>query len=137
MVADDPRMGCPVRLPRRPVGRPDTCWDLAVSRVPIRGRTPSVGPHVRQSTGRSWEAHRNLSEKRDEMVAATCEQESRTVIQSRPTDVPAGSTPSRVLVIDDEPAITDLLGTALRYMGFEVRTAGTRPAALAAARDHD
>jgi len=70
------------------------------------------------------------------MLAATCEQESRTVIQSRPTDAPAGTTPSRVLVIDDEPAITDLLGTALRYMGFEVRTAGTGMAGLEAARDH-
>jgi two-component system OmpR family response regulator len=69
------------------------------------------------------------------MVAATCEQESRIVIQSRPSDAPAGTTPSRVLVIDDEPAITDLLGTALRYMGFEVRTAGTGMAGLEAARD--
>ena len=58
------------------------------------------------------------------------------MIQSRPTDAPAGTTPSRVLVIDDEPAITDLLGTALRYMGFEVRTAGTGMAGLEAARDN-
>jgi len=28
-------------------------------------------------------------------------------------------------VVDDEPAITDLLGTALRYMGFDVTTAAT------------
>jgi len=32
---------------------------------------------------------------------------------------------ARILVVDDEPAITDLLGTALRYMGFEVTTATT------------
>ena len=32
---------------------------------------------------------------------------------------------ARVLVVDDEPAITDLLGTALRYMGFDVTTAAT------------
>ena len=32
---------------------------------------------------------------------------------------------ARILVVDDEPAITDLLGTALRYMGFEVATAAT------------
>jgi len=32
---------------------------------------------------------------------------------------------ARILVVDDEPAITDLLGTALRYMGFEVTTAAT------------
>lgn len=31
----------------------------------------------------------------------------------------------RVLVVDDEPNITDLVATALRYEGFEVETAGT------------
>jgi two-component system, OmpR family, response regulator len=30
----------------------------------------------------------------------------------------------RVLVVDDEPAIADLVGTALRYEGFDVVTAG-------------
>jgi len=30
----------------------------------------------------------------------------------------------RVLVVDDEPAIADLVGTALRYEGFDVATAG-------------
>ena len=39
----------------------------------------------------------------------------------------------RVLVVDDEPAITDLLSTALRYMGYEVSTARTGMAALDAA----
>ena len=37
---------------------------------------------------------------------------------------------ARILVVDDEPAITDLLGTALRYMGFEVTTAATGLEAL-------
>ena len=32
---------------------------------------------------------------------------------------------ARVLVVDDEPYITDLLATGLRFVGFEVRTAGT------------
>jgi two-component system, OmpR family, response regulator len=58
------------------------------------------------------------------------------VIQSRPTDAaPAGAAPARVLVVDDEAAITDLLGTALRYMGFDVRTVATGMAALESARD--
>jgi two-component system OmpR family response regulator len=35
----------------------------------------------------------------------------------------SGST--RVLVVDDEPAIADLVSTALRYEGFEVATAGS------------
>ena len=41
--------------------------------------------------------------------------------------------PARILVVDDEPAITDLLGTALRYMGLEVSTAATGFGALEAA----
>jgi two-component system OmpR family response regulator len=37
---------------------------------------------------------------------------------------------SRVLVVDDEPNITDLISTALRYEGFDVATAGSGRAAL-------
>jgi two-component system, OmpR family, response regulator len=40
---------------------------------------------------------------------------------------------AHVLVVDDEPAITDLLATALRYMGYQVTTAATGLAALEAA----
>jgi two-component system OmpR family response regulator len=40
---------------------------------------------------------------------------------------------AHVLVVDDEPAITDLLSTALRYMGYQVTTAATGTAALEAA----
>jgi two-component system, OmpR family, response regulator len=40
---------------------------------------------------------------------------------------------AHVLVVDDEPAITDLLSTALRYMGYQVTTAATGNAALEAA----
>jgi two-component system OmpR family response regulator len=39
----------------------------------------------------------------------------------------------RVLVVDDEAAITELLSTALRYMGYQVTTAGTGFGALDAA----
>ncbi|NUS72841.1 MAG: response regulator transcription factor [Corynebacteriales bacterium] len=39
-----------------------------------------------------------------------------------------------VLVVDDEPAITELVGMALRYEGFAVVTAHTGRAALAAAQ---
>ncbi|MDA8297785.1 MAG: response regulator transcription factor [Actinomycetota bacterium] len=37
---------------------------------------------------------------------------------------------NRVLVVDDEPNITDLVATALRYEGFEVDTAATGRGAL-------
>lgn len=39
----------------------------------------------------------------------------------------------RVLVVDDETAITELLSTALRYMGYDVATARTGSDALTAA----
>jgi two-component system OmpR family response regulator len=41
----------------------------------------------------------------------------------------------RVLVVDDEANIAELVATALRYEGFEVRTAADGAAALAAVRD--
>src|SRR3954453_22955705 len=40
---------------------------------------------------------------------------------------------ARILVVDDEAAITDLLSTALRYIGYQVATASTGHAALDAA----
>ncbi|WP_370890791.1 response regulator transcription factor [Janibacter sp. GXQ6167] len=47
---------------------------------------------------------------------------------------PDGS-PVRVLVVDDEANLTELLSMALRYEGWEVHTAGTGTAAVRAARD--
>ncbi|MEW2475274.1 response regulator transcription factor [Micromonospora gifhornensis] len=40
----------------------------------------------------------------------------------------------RVLVVDDEPTLTDLLSMALRYEGWQVRTAGDGMGAIRAAR---
>ena len=42
---------------------------------------------------------------------------------------------TRILVVDDEPSITDAVGTALRYEGFDVRSESTGRGALAAAKD--
>lgn len=47
---------------------------------------------------------------------------------------PAGG--SRLLVVDDEPAILDVLATSLRFLGYEVTEAATGRAALAAVREH-
>jgi two-component system OmpR family response regulator len=49
------------------------------------------------------------------------------------------SSPARILVVDDEPYITDLLGAALRFEGFSVDTAATGGEALALATNerHD
>jgi len=46
-----------------------------------------------------------------------------------------GSGPTRVLVVDDEPNIVDVISMALRYEGFEVDAAATGAEALAKARD--
>jgi two-component system OmpR family response regulator len=45
----------------------------------------------------------------------------------------ASAGPAHILVVDDEPAITDLLATALRYMGYRVSTAASGRDALDAA----
>src|SRR3982751_2888537 len=42
---------------------------------------------------------------------------------------------TRILVVDDEPQITDLLAMALRYEGFEVETADSGRAALRKAEE--
>lgn len=44
-----------------------------------------------------------------------------------------GEAAARVLVVDDEPSITDAVGTALRYEGFDVRLESTGRGALSAA----
>lgn len=49
----------------------------------------------------------------------------------------ADGTPLRVLVVDDEPNIAELLMMALRYEGWEVRTAGSGREAVDAAKDLD
>lgn len=41
-------------------------------------------------------------------------------------------TPHRILVVDDEPNIVDVISMALRFQGFEVESAGTGAEALAA-----
>jgi two-component system, OmpR family, response regulator len=45
------------------------------------------------------------------------------------------SEPARVLVVDDEPSITDFIALGLRHEGFEVRTAADGRAALRAVDD--
>jgi two-component system OmpR family response regulator len=42
----------------------------------------------------------------------------------------------RILVVDDEPSITDAVSTSLRYEGFEVEVAETGRSALASAQEH-
>ena len=46
----------------------------------------------------------------------------------------AGAEPARVLVVDDEESITQLVSTVLRYEGFAVETAPDGRAAVRAAK---
>jgi two-component system OmpR family response regulator len=48
----------------------------------------------------------------------------------------ADGTPLRVLVVDDEPNIAELLMMALRYEGWDVRTAATGRDAVSTSREH-
>jgi two-component system OmpR family response regulator len=58
---------------------------------------------------------------------------------TRPVSAPAlkrpDGSPVRVLVVDDEPNLTELLSMALRYEGWEVRTAASGLAAVRSAKD--
>lgn len=42
---------------------------------------------------------------------------------------------ARILVVDDEPNIVELLSVSLRFQGFELHTASSGPAALDRARE--
>jgi two-component system, OmpR family, response regulator len=47
----------------------------------------------------------------------------------------ADGSPVRVLVVDDEPSLAELLGSVLRYEGWDTRTAGTGTDAVSIARE--
>jgi two-component system OmpR family response regulator len=54
------------------------------------------------------------------------------------SDTSAGpATRDRILVVEDEPYLSDVLLTGLSFIGFEVRAVGTGSAALAAIHDFD
>src|ERR1039458_9399704 len=44
-------------------------------------------------------------------------------------------TPIRVLVVDDEPSLAELLASVLRYEGWEIQTAGDGGSAVRLARE--
>lgn len=52
---------------------------------------------------------------------------------SSATHVADSATAERILVVDDEPAISELIATALRFLGFEVASAASGREALATA----
>ena len=56
-------------------------------------------------------------------------------MSASPAAVARTPEPLRVLVVDDEPSIVDVLCTGLRHHGFRVKAAGTGSEALQQARD--
>jgi two-component system OmpR family response regulator len=52
-----------------------------------------------------------------------------------PTLARADGTPIRVLVVDDEPSLAELLASVLRYEGWDIRTAQDGASAVRAARE--
>jgi two-component system, OmpR family, response regulator len=54
---------------------------------------------------------------------------------ARPPVERADGTPIRVLVVDDEPSLAELLASVLRYEGWEIRTAGDGASAVRTARE--
>jgi two-component system OmpR family response regulator len=51
------------------------------------------------------------------------------------TDISTSSALQRILVVDDEPNISELIATSLRFVGFDVRTASNGSQALIAAEE--
>ena len=56
-------------------------------------------------------------------------------MSASPAAVPQTPAPLRVLVVDDEPSIVDVVCMGLRHHGYEVTAAGTGTEALRQARD--
>jgi two-component system OmpR family response regulator len=59
-----------------------------------------------------------------------------TAPKSRPVLTRVDGAPVRVLVVDDEPSLTELLSMALRYEGWDVQTSGDGLAAVRTARTY-
>ncbi|MGL5927952.1 MAG: response regulator, partial [Dermatophilaceae bacterium] len=61
----------------------------------------------------------------------------QTTSRTAPAMVRTDGSAVRVLVVDDESNLTELLSMALRYEGWEVRAAASGAAAVRAAKDFD
>jgi two-component system OmpR family response regulator len=81
----------------------------------------------------SWPVHRNIR-MMDPVTTAT-PSGFQPAAAPQPRLTRADGSPIRVLVVDDEASLTDLLQMALRYEGWQIRTAENGHQALAAARE--
>ncbi|OUD87432.1 putative transcriptional regulatory protein TcrX [Clavibacter michiganensis subsp. michiganensis] len=81
----------------------------------------------------SWSLHRNI--RMMDPVTTTPPSGFQPAAAPQPRLTRADGSPIRVLVVDDEASLTDLLQMALRYEGWQIRTAENGHQALAAARE--
>src|SRR6516225_3286794 len=68
-------------------------------------------------------------------TAPSSQAEMVSAQQARGGTLHADGTPVRVLVVDDEPSLAELLSSVLRYEGWSVKTAGDGADAVRAARE--
>jgi two-component system OmpR family response regulator len=80
--------------------------------------------------------HRNGPQHEDVTMSSTGTSGTRPAGGVRPQLRRPDGTAIRVLVVDDEQALTDLLSMALRYEGWEVRTADDGLSAVRTAREY-
>ena len=119
---------------RRPVPRPATrrlkrCGSVTLAVSSIAQTSSSAAPTW---AGRRTRMLRPTEPSRGAACARPGVSMTGSTAASEPDAPASGSVSARVLVVDDEAAIADLVPTALRYEGFEVSTAGDGRAALEA-----
>ncbi|MCW2541799.1 MAG: two-component system response regulator [Frankiales bacterium] len=97
----------------------------------VRTSRPTDGRHAAiKRTVSAQDAHSGPPASQPILYSVTTTSASRPASLLR-TD----GTPVRVLVVDDEPNLADLLSMALRYEGWDIRTAADGLSAVRAARD--
>ncbi len=107
----------------RPRSRAPLCWTC--------GRIIGMLEAAATSTGRPQERHTTHQDD-----AGNVDIMNKASTKAQKLQRPDGSAP-RVLVVDDEHNLTELLSMALRYEGWEVRSAESGMAAVRAAREFE
>jgi two-component system, OmpR family, response regulator len=97
-----------------------------------RSNRPAGQQAHRKRTAKPWRSPRS----HPDSEGMPTNSPSRTAPQSRPVLTRLDGTPVRVLVVDDEPSLTELLSMALRYEGWDVQTSADGLAAVRTARSY-
>ena len=124
----------PAGLARRARRAVAACPALALA---IAGSADSAHSEKTQSQRQSWSL--SWAGQAGNMTSMTAEQARGGPEQARggaeaPLRRPDGSA-VRVLVVDDEPSLAELLASVLRYEGWDIQTAGDGKTAVRAARE--